>query len=56
VRTPFATSDETETLEAPGGPTTTGGKFNGFVREVDFVDGAGIVYGTLERKFTAKRG
>lgn len=34
----------------------TGGKFNGVVREVDFVDGAGIVYDTLERKFTAKRG
>lgn len=34
----------------------TGGKFKGFVREVDFVEGAGIVCDTLERKFTAKRG
>lgn len=33
-----------------------GGTFKGFVREVDFVEGSGIVCDTLERKFTAKRG
>jgi hypothetical protein len=33
----------------------TGGSFKGFVREVDFVEGSGIVCDTLERKFTAKR-
>jgi hypothetical protein len=34
----------------------TGRKFKGFVREVDFLEGSGIVCDTLERKFTAKRG
>lgn len=33
-----------------------GGTFKGFVREVDFVEGSGIVCDTLQRKFTAKRG
>jgi environmental stress-induced protein Ves len=33
----------------------SGGTFKGFVREVDFVEGSGIVCDTLERKFTAKR-
>lgn len=33
-----------------------GGTFKGLVREVDFVEGSGIVCDTLERKFTAKRG
>ena len=32
-----------------------GGTFKGLVREVDFVEGSGIVCDTLERKFTAKR-
>lgn len=42
------------TVELKG--SFTGGKFKGFVREVDFVEGSGIVCDTLERKFTAKRG
>jgi hypothetical protein len=33
----------------------SGGSFKGSVREVDFVEGSGIVCDTLERKFTAKR-
>jgi hypothetical protein len=42
------------TVELKG--SVKGGTFKGFVREVDFVEGSGIVCDTLERKFTAKRG
>lgn len=41
------------TVELKG--SFSGGTFKGFVREVDFVEGGGIVCDTLERKFTAKR-
>jgi hypothetical protein len=41
------------TVELKG--SFTGGTFKGFVREVDFVEGSGIVCDTLERMFTAKR-